>query len=65
MEEELKKRDGKKVEVLEKKKILVEDKDEGDRGYWGIRKEKRKRIYDIFERYNVKINERGKMKREW
>lgn len=65
LEDELKNSDGTPVAVFAHKPLFVDDPDEGDSGYWGIRPAPRQRLYDLFAQYNVQLHASGHLHRAW
>lgn len=65
LENVLESADGKPVAVFAHKPLFVDDPEEGDSGYWGIRPAARQRLYDLFAQYNVQLHASGHLHRAW
>jgi len=65
LEAELNNSDGKPVAIFAHKPVFVDQPDEGDTGYWGIRPAPRQRLYDLFAANNVKLHASGHLHRAW
>lgn len=65
LEAELNNSDGKPVAIFAHKPVFVDQPDEGDTGYWGIRPAPRQRLYDLFAASNVKLHASGHLHRAW
>lgn len=65
LERELQMSNGKPVAVFAHKPLFVDDPEEGDSGYWGVRPTPRQRLYDLFTTYNVKIHASGHLHRAY
>lgn len=65
LEDELEKSGGNPVAIFAHKPLFVDDPDEGDSGYWGIRPAARQRLYNLFAEYNVRLHASGHLHRAW
>lgn len=63
LEQELARSNGRPIAVFAHKPLFVDDPDEGDTGYWGIRPRARQQLYDLFTAYNVRLHASGHLHR--
>ncbi|HEV7319724.1 MAG TPA: metallophosphoesterase [Ensifer sp.] len=65
LEDQLQGRDGRKVAVFAHKPLFVDDPNEGDTGYWGIRPRQRQRLFDLFATSDVVLHASGHLHWAW
>lgn len=65
LEEQLRDRDGRKVAVFAHKPLFVDEPQEGDTGYWGIRPRQRQRLFDLFAGADVALHASGHLHWAW
>lgn len=65
LEAELNNSDGKPAAIFVHKPVFVDQPDEGDTGYWGIRPAPRQRLYNLFAANNVRLHASGHLHRAW
>lgn len=65
LEEQLRDRDGRKVAVFAHKPLFVDEPQEGDTGYWGIRPRQRRRLFDLFAGSGVALHASGHLHWAW
>lgn len=65
LEEVLAARDGRRVAVFTHKPLFVDEPQEGDTGYWGIRPSPRLRLYDLFAVHDVALFASGHLHWAW
>jgi len=63
LEDTLRTRDGRRVLVFKHKPLFVEDPEEGETGYWGLRPEPRRRLLELFRENGVELVASGHLHR--
>jgi predicted MPP superfamily phosphohydrolase len=63
LESTLRTREGRRVLVFKHKPLFVEDPEEGETGYWGLRPEPRRRLLALFAEHGVELVASGHLHR--
>ena len=65
LEEVLSARGGRRVAFFTHKPLFVDDPHEGDTGYWGVRPQPRRRLYDLIAAHDVALVASGHLHWAW